>query len=225
MDSRRLRDEWVNKPWPTLRGIRTIDYNNSLVLARAPVEDVARAFAPEAVAWERDVLGRDVTVGREGLFVFRLRGHAWTEVLWGPSLLPPSPLGRGWQQALSRRLGTRVIYYAVTDTCGATGYEFFDAGELLEAFDAEEGKQPRFHSRVRHIGADEITRMWHVTHQFFVNQDAFEPGIEFPYFFNRGQPRPGDRALVQNPGFGLVVGAGPVAVSIPDVERVDYVVF
>ncbi len=133
---------------------------------------MARAFEREAVAWERDVLGRQVEVG---LFIFRLRGHGWTEVLCGPSFLAPSSLGVGWEKALSRRLGVRVISYSVTDNCGATGYELFDAGRLVETFEAEEGKEPRFESALRRVGAAETARMWRRTQQFFADQDAFEP--------------------------------------------------
>src|SRR5262245_27582709 len=69
------------RPWETRRGRETIDYNNNLLLIRAPVEDVARALADRTERWERDVLGREIVLGQFGVFVFRLREHSWTEVV------------------------------------------------------------------------------------------------------------------------------------------------
>jgi hypothetical protein len=41
-----------------------------------------------AVRWlivrERDILGREVVLGRQGVFLFRLRGHIWTEIVLEP---------------------------------------------------------------------------------------------------------------------------------------------
>src|SRR5258708_5223063 len=77
----KARDEWVNRRWDRERGIWLIDYNNCLALVRAPVEDVCQSLEDRTARWERDVLGGEVVVAEEALFVFRVRGHAWTEVL------------------------------------------------------------------------------------------------------------------------------------------------
>src|SRR5215470_14307862 len=73
-------------PWESMRGSWTIDYNNSLTLIRAPIDDVARALTDWTKRWEKDALGRDIVLGEQGgAFVFRLRGHTWRPCLSGSS--------------------------------------------------------------------------------------------------------------------------------------------
>jgi hypothetical protein len=63
-------------PWESRRGFWTTDYNNSLTLIHAPIDDVVDALAGRTERWERDVLGRDIVLSEQGgAFVFRLRGH------------------------------------------------------------------------------------------------------------------------------------------------------
>jgi hypothetical protein len=133
------------------------DYNNSLTLIRAPVDDVIRALADRTERWERDVLGRDIALGEQGgAFVFRLRGVSWTEAVlerFGP--MWPLP-----EQSLSGRLNARVISYGVSDTSGYIGYRLYENGELLEELSVLEGasgEEPNtFSSRLRDLKRDEV---------------------------------------------------------------------
>ena len=50
------------KPCERMRGSWITDYNNSLTLIRAPIDDVLDALADRTERWERDVLGRDIVV-------------------------------------------------------------------------------------------------------------------------------------------------------------------
>jgi hypothetical protein len=170
------------------------------------------------------VLGKEIVVG-DGAFIFRLRGHIWTEVVIEP-LKAGWSLGL-WERALSSRLATRVITYSVSDTMGAVGYGLYERGELLEELDATDdgsggsSSDTKFSSRLRPLKRDDITDIWRFTEEFLVDQNAFEPGIEFTYFLGRQKYRPGDRLKVVNPGFPLVRGKESV-VSTPPIQRVDY---
>ena len=212
-------------PWESKRGSWTTDYNNSLTLIRAPIDDVVDALADRTDRWERDVLGRDIVLGEQGgAFVFRLRGHTWTEVVL-EQLKPIWSLG---EQALSRQLKTRVIDYSVSDTSGSIGYSLYEHGELLEKLSALEGgsdmpEANMFSSSLRHLKRDDIPNIWAFTRQFLVDQDAFDPGIDFAYFLGRwrGDVPAGDRHRIVNPGFTFMMPDGPV-VSVPPIERIDY---
>jgi len=226
------------RPWEIRRGVETIDYNNNLLLIRASIDDVARALADRTDRWERDVVGREIVLGRFGAFVFRLRGHAWTVVV-----LEARPELGGWAllirigeqtRALSNFLKTRAIYYWVGDTTCTVGYELYENGELLEKLSATEGGSPddTFSSRLRDLKRQDIRNIWLFSRQFLVDQDAFEPGISFSYFIDHTEyrrrqdtPRPGDSVRIVNDGFSMWMPDGSRSQpSIPPIERADYLV-
>jgi hypothetical protein len=215
------RDVVDEEPWENRRGAYTIDYNNTLALIQAPVDEVARALAGQTGRWDQDVLDKDIVVSEEGAFIFRLRRHVWTEAVAEPSKA-------GLEQALSSLLGTRVISYTVSDTVGAIGYSLYERGELLEEFAASDNGSGRassdtkFSSRLRSPKQDEIDDIWRFAEEFLIAQDAFEPGIEFRHFFGRQRYRPGELLKVVNPRF-VRAGRNERAVGLPPIERVDYV--
>jgi hypothetical protein len=218
-------DDAAEEPWKDRRGVRTTDYNNTVVLVRASIDAVGRSLTDRTERWERDVLGKEIVVGDEGAFIFRLRGHIWTEVVIGP--LQAGRFLGPWEQELSSRLATRVITYSVSDTTGAIGYDLYERGELLEKLDATDdgsgraSSDTKFSSRLRPLKRNDITDIWSFTEEFLVAQDAYEPGIEFTYFLGRQKYRPGDRLKVVDPGFPLA-GRKKTVVSKPPIERVDY---
>jgi hypothetical protein len=217
--NRKARKEWLNRRWDTERGIWMTDYNNCLVLVRASVEDVCRSLKGYTARCERDVLGGEISLAEEGFFIFRLRGHDWTEVLHNDSHYPCQyPFTERWAKLSSRRLSTRAIFYYVSDTCPSIGYSLFENGQPLEAFDAVEGEPWKFRSKVRALPPKGVGDRWGFVKQFFVDQDAFDPFFTFTYFLGHREARPGDCVIVQNPGHDL---AG-VGVSRPGLERVTY---
>ena len=230
-----LREEWLNKEWDKARGIETTDYNNSLVLLRASVEDVAQALAPHSTIWERDVLEREIVLSKTALFVFRLQGHTWTEIVYRGYTNPiQQALGQDWERSLSQRLDTQLISYNVSDTTNSIGYSFWQDGELLEEWTSGDGDS-QFFSKLRTVTVNDENKIQTCAYEFFREQDAFEPGITFTYFLDphinslKSSPTSANtsvdnRVVVQNPGFGLVVG-GQTSWSTPNIERVDYIAF
>jgi hypothetical protein len=227
----------AQQPWESRRGRETIDYNNNVLLIRASVADVAQALADRTERWEQDVVGREIVLGESGAFVFRLRGHAWTVVVpnvgaaWGWALLT----GITEQtRALSDLLKTRAIYYWVGDTSGTVGYMLYENGELLEKFSGTDGGSPddTFWSRLRNPKRRDLRKIWDFSHQFLVEQDAFEPGISFEYFIDHAEYRqrgvtslPGERVRIVNEGFSFWRTDGSRSQpSVPPIERVDYLV-
>src|SRR5207244_10747715 len=89
-------------------------------------------------------------------------------------------------KALSKRLNTCVISYSVSDTSDYNGYRLYESGELLEELSVlEDGSDERantFSSRLRDLKRNDITNVWRFTREFLVDQDAFDPGIDFAYF-------------------------------------------
>ena len=80
-----------------------------------------------------------------------------------------------------------------------------------------------FSSSLRNLKRDDIANIWDFTYRFLVDQDAFDPGIDFGYFLGRWRQwrcGPGPHRIV-NPGFTFVTANGR-AVSIPPIDRVDY---
>jgi len=219
---REIENQGAEGPWENRRGSYTTDYNNTVALIRASVDEVGRALAGETERWDQDVLGKEIIAGDEGAFIFRLRGQAWTEVV-------AEPWKAGLEQALSSRLATRVISYTVSDTMGAIGYSLYERGELLEelaATDNGSGKassETTFSSRLRSLKQGEIDNIWQFAENFLIAQDAYEPGIEFRHFFDRQSYRPGQRLKVLNPGL-VRTGGSELPGSLPPIERVDYVV-
>ena len=227
----KAKDAWVNASWASKRGLELTDYNNAVVLVRAPVEEVAKALSSRAQNWEPNALGREVVVGKEAAFVFRLRGHAWTEVVHQFHYREPSVLGLQWEKPLSLALKTRVIAYYVSDISDCTGYYLYEGGDLLESFDAVENDdggpavdKSQFFSKVRTTQLKEIKNIWAFTRRLFLDEDAFDPGIDDRYFFDHRQRQPGERAMLVNPGFTLSV-AGENVLSTPSIERLDYLLF
>jgi len=226
MSEKSAMDKWLNKVWDKARGIETTDYNNSAVLVRASVEEVGDTFMQEYpdAKWSRDVLGRDIVPGQEGFFIFRLQGHCWTELLHHRDhRVRQSVLKQDYIERLSRDLKTRVISYFVGDAAGVIGYTLLERGEVLEKFGSN-GEEVKFNSKIRNLSVDEIENAWKFPHEFFVEQDALEPGIQPGYFLTDyydtlPEVRPGQRVRVHNPGF-ILFGVG---VSTPGLERVDYV--
>jgi hypothetical protein len=224
----KIKQEWVNRQWSQMRGIETTDYNNDLILVHAEVEDVAKAMAAYAARWDRDVLDREVVLGAASAFVFRLQGHVWTEILHPYSGHITAPAGTYWDQYLSECLHTRVIRYCVSDTVGCVCYHHYVNGEVAEKFDAisgeENGPAPgksSFYSKNRDVQLSQINNIWNFARQFFVDQDAYEPGIGETYFLAHRPCKPGDQVVLTNPGFILVDG-GEEFVSKPKIERLDY---
>ncbi|WP_165246534.1 hypothetical protein [Paludisphaera soli] len=234
---------WINRRWDQRRGVESFAANRDLVLIKASVEEVGRALAPEAAVWERDVLGREITLERSACFLFRLRGHSWTEVVdyHEPPYWDESIDDKDWR-SLSKKLGTQLITFGMSDSCSSVGYTLWADGELQESFFAEEAcaededeedevagrPEPgvsHFVSKRRATTLAEIRNIWDFAHDFLVEQDAFDPGIGFGYFVGQYWPEPGLRARVENPGLGLGLGSHGTATSFPDFERIDYIDF
>jgi hypothetical protein len=229
------RQRWIEEakrealaPWDHKRGTATIDRNAHAVHVRASVEQTAAFLSRTAVRWERDVLNRTVCPGARNLIVFRLRGHHWT-------IIADEEVDA---QGLSRSLQTDVIDYTVSDTCGSIGYTLFENGEQTEHFFGSEGDNTDvFESKRRSVSRQQRKDIWGLVHQFFLAHDAFEPGLDYEYFFRVGgeEPISASRLVlldvpprdsgpcVRNPGIVINI-AGEDVVSRPEFERIDFVV-
>jgi ankyrin repeat protein len=166
-----------------LRGAGSFDVNDLWLLVRAPVEDAARAFVEArggAVKWDRDIIGRDVATSPLCYIAFRFRGHAWTLIRELRSDDWLGTVDESDAQEVSRRLGARAIYYGVSDTAGAIGYDLFEAGEPIErmSFDCSgEPDDPSFTSRLRNLSTEEIGSPFEFADAFLRDQDAFVPAF------------------------------------------------
>jgi hypothetical protein len=216
--------------WERARGLYFRDANSLSLLARAPVEAVAGVLAEGAGLWEHDVVGREIVVQADSVFVFRLAGHEWSIVV--ERTFARIPYGRNdyaWEKSASCRLEAPLILYGMSDTCGTIGYTLVERGDVVEDFFAEDdGSRPsqkgsRFASTRRRVRLQEIENIYSFVHDFLVEQDAYEPGIDFESFFAEGVPEVGSRATVQNPGHWENDHRGCRRV-IRQLERVDYLV-
>lgn len=192
------------EPWDHLRGVGHTDYNNHLILIRASVEETAAVLARGAARWEKDVLGKEVLKGGLTLVVFRLRGHVWTEILGDP--VEPSEL--------SRDTHSPVIWYGCSDTGGTVAYQYYEDGVRLEYLNAvcagRSRPYPRescFESSLRSLKLRDIKNAYDFAHQFLVERDAFEPGLEHAYFFPEKPRRGPSPSRKKTPSLILPEGA------------------
>ena len=128
---------------------------------------------------------------------------------------------------MTRRLRRPLIEYGTIDTCGSIGYTLIEDGEVVEDFFAEDDEsrpvpeKSWFTSTRRDVRLDRIENIYDFVSQFFIEQDAFDPGIEFDYFFDYDPPEKGEHGTVINPGFVTASPKGEVR-NTPGIERVDY---
>lgn len=118
------------------RGVTSFDVNEMWLLVRAPVEEAAGAFAAirRATAWERDVLGKRLTVAPRSFLAIRFRGHEWTAIRDWSCDDAFAWIKEDDARAASERVGGRAIYLGVSDTAGALTYALYESGELLERY-------------------------------------------------------------------------------------------
>jgi hypothetical protein len=193
-------------------------YNNLLVLVKAPLAEVSRALARQhsGSTLKSDVLNCEVRLATRGLFVLRLRDHAWTEVLGTSDDLLMSPA----LSALSRDTGSQVIEFTVSSTCGAIGYTYWVAGDLVESFQYI-GGEVTFDSTRRRLTPADIKDGWRFADEFLQEQEVSDPGIYARYFLGNSEYRTGTTVVLQNPGIACNVSGKTVTTRLP-IERLDY---
>jgi ankyrin repeat protein len=118
------------------RGVTSFDVNEMWLLVRAAVEEAAGAFAAirGAKTWERDVLGKRLTIAPRSFLAMRFRGHEWTAIRDWSCDDAFAWIEEDDARAASERVGGRAIYFGVSDTAGALTYALYERGELLERY-------------------------------------------------------------------------------------------
>lgn len=179
-----------SQPIEQRRGIDSIDINQSVILVRASIEQVAQTLAQilEADSWERDVYDPEIELLGQDFVVFQFRGHPWSTIHQQGYIRFGKNLGEKDAQSLSELLQTRVIYYSASDTSGTIGYQFYDAGQLVERlyFDHstsdreeddvsnEEGpvlfRPSAFESQLRQLKAENIDNSYAFTNKLCRNK-------------------------------------------------------
>jgi ankyrin repeat protein len=217
-------------PLADLRGVASFDVDESWLAVRSDVEQASRAFAELRGARDRrrDVAGRPVAIARTGFIAFRIRGHDWTLITdWGrgDEKSWPRPedvkdwLRPGDAEALSARLGTRAVYFSVSDTAGAVSYALYEAGHRLEVLeDRGETRPPvgdrrqrpglAFESGLRTLTSRQLRRP-----EVAIDAIFRDLGIWIP---SMGAARHVDRS-------GQTVSLTLPGLDPSDLERLDYV--
>jgi hypothetical protein len=79
-----------SQPIEQRRGIDSIDINQSVILVRTPIEQVAQTLAQilQADSWERDAYNREIELLGQDFVVFQFRGHPWSTIHQMPTFLP-----------------------------------------------------------------------------------------------------------------------------------------
>ncbi|NJO52450.1 MAG: hypothetical protein HC840_27050 [Leptolyngbyaceae cyanobacterium RM2_2_4] len=208
------------RPWSTRRGIETTDYNNFVILVRAGLSSLADFLSARAVETVPDPIGQTVTVGNENAFAFQLQEHPWSIVI-GTSALEQLPV------PLSQTLGVDVIAYTCSDTAGCIGYELYRQGTVVEEYAAGSDEPLHFHSDIRQVDDMLLEDCYAFIEEFFLDHDAYEPGISYQQFFDIAYPQfrlqPNSTVTIRSPEFRLVLPGGSDAVSVPEFERVYFV--
>lgn len=162
-----------------------------LLLVKAPVEEVARAFQKirGARRWEPDVHGRKVSWESDIYSVFRFRDQVWTIVRQEANERPVSGHDVTVEdaRALSREIGTEVILHDLGADAERIGYRWFRAGNLIESFGAgpnhdddskeEWGEPVRFRSEERTVEDIDAIDPLAFVDRFIRARDAFVPAL------------------------------------------------
>ena len=182
-------------PVAVWRGLVSDNLNDFLILVQATVDEVAAAFCQVrgATVWEKDVFEHEVELTNQCFVVFQFTGHPWTLIHEENVYSWSKSLNREDAEAISQHLRAKAIYYGVSDTAGAIGYDLYQSGSLMESFDSccdydfddeiESGGEPdttygsrwKLYSKLRHPNPNEIKRDFDFVDAFFRAQDAYVP--------------------------------------------------
>jgi len=189
----------------TMRGVTSFDYDGAAVFVRADVDAAAGALGGirRVSQWERNIANREVELAHQCFFVLRLSGHTWTCIYGrdgdrGSGDSRHRALDEEDARLLSARLGTRGIYYVVSDTACALGYWIYDNGRLVERLETGEAYEiGEWMSELHEEVPDGDTEEW--IDRLFREQDALEPGISFTHFAGYILHEPGHKITVRDP--------------------------
>jgi ankyrin repeat protein len=162
-------------PLAELRGILSLDVDELWLAVRAEVAEAASAFAAirKAKAVHENIYGRPITVARRGFVAFRLCGHGWTLIVtWGDDQSRPSTkhwLAPDDAKAISKRLATRAVFFAVSDTGGGLTYNLFEHGKLCEKFETGEDDELVFESSLRKLTQRQLRSKEKVLNSIFAD--------------------------------------------------------
>ena len=195
------------RPWGERLGIEQVSIPNSIFFVRADVSTVADCLAQGATLHVKRALGHSVPVHRPHQLIYRLEGHPWSVVL------QDHEPRQSWEAAVAARLldptmpWEQVAHYQVHPNPLTLGLRCFRNGKLERQWPPGEPESTQEHIDValRDLG-------------------IYEPGIEARYFMGFLRPPIGDQVRLENPGFSIELGPGATIQSVPQIERVDYVV-
>jgi hypothetical protein len=232
------------RPWSEKRGIESIDRQHRVILVRVPLDILFTALEDRAIASQRDVLNSEIEVSEPFAFSYQIPGQGWSVVTtsWNSSLLERATLAQ-----LSEELGHPVIVLEVGE--GEIGYDWFEAGALVEHFKGHEGEPyeeykaeglqtqqyvlapdsedpaafqtASFWSSRRSVTTREIGNIWYFVKKLLFEAEAFDPAIDHEYLLGTYSPSQDKLYRVQNPGFITVYPSGEER-FVPDLGRVDY---
>lgn len=185
------------------RGVISFDYNNEVIFAEADVEQISQVLIDEFEAsdWQQDVAGREVNLGEQWCLVVQLRGHAWSMVLHGQSVMN----ARTQAAKLSQKLHTPALQYAISDTAAVLVYAVYEDGQWLEVFESTEGGTD-FDSSVRDLDVVSESGNEDFVNDTLCRLGLLEPSIQVRHLVGR-KPKAGQKVVIN---------------ALDDVERVDY---
>lgn len=206
------------------RGVGSFEYNGSTIFVKEHVEAVSHSLSNKrhANCWQKNVICQEIELTEQCFFVFRFKGHSWTNVIArDPSGLDfvttketnqineeilkqemekvySLCLNEEDAYLLSMDLKTRTIFYGVSDTILSLGYRIYENGELLEKFETDEGYEIlEWESNIHDDRIDIKAEEW--VDQLFRQQDIFEPSINFRRWVGYAMHKPGDKITLSDP--------------------------
>ncbi|MBE9051852.1 hypothetical protein IQ243_15755 [Nostocales cyanobacterium LEGE 11386] len=128
--------------------------------------------------WIRNAYNCEIDIHDESTVVFQLRGHPWSLIYKPYSSSMKIDLTEEDARNISEFLGTYVIYYAGSDTCGTLEYQLYSNGICLEKLSFEEKFKCEFQSQIRQIEIRNIRKNTYTfTMNFIRDQEAYIPCI------------------------------------------------
>ena len=177
MAKKAKKKEYETVPWSEARGVASFDSDEIILLVAAPVEAVADEFQKRRKLKFRleNAIGKSITITIPSYVVYRLNGHSWTIVdSYKTGYESDQYLKAEDAQAISKALKTKAIFFANSDTAGATSYDLFENGKRLEHFESFE--ELEFESSVRDVEAPpDGPKIYDFVQEFMKSHDALAP--------------------------------------------------
>lgn len=229
------KEAFLNRDWSQITGVDDWGNHHHSFLVRGEVGEVGAALVSlcDASHWHPNVMGEDVTLGKQGYFLYRIEGQDWTIALsyrtsHRDDLVDIRP---DLLEQLSKELKTATFSLSYSDNPSFLAYSLRQNGQILEEMqtriEVDEGELPVvFDSQLRpelvgqefdvYERAETLMREWKI---YAPTREA----AVFTPFSDIFDLQEGIQFELMNPDLTVYFNAELITISFP-IERFDHII-